>query len=58
LARREYVVRGQAGGPFDPTRCDVTGDGVCGVADLAVLDRIRRGSPATVQNRCTAYGGP
>ena len=55
---REYVVRGSTGGGFDPLRCDVTGDGVCGVADLAVLDRIRRGAPATIMNHCTAYGGP
>jgi len=25
---------------------------------LAVLDRIRRGAPATVLNGCAAFGGP
>jgi len=55
---REYVVGRTLGGPFDPQRCDVTGDSACDVADLAVLDRIGDGSPATLVYGCAAYGGP
>jgi hypothetical protein len=55
---REYVVGRTLGGPFDASRCDVTGDGICGVADLAVLDRIRNGASTTLVYGCGAYGGP
>jgi hypothetical protein len=55
---QEYVVGRTLSGPFVPQRCDVTGDGACDVADLAVLDRIRHGASATLVNRCAAWGGP
>ena len=44
--------------PFDANRCDVTGDGACDVRDLAVLERLVRGAPATIVPGCTAYGAP
>jgi len=43
----------------DACQCgDVTGDGSCGVADLAVLDRIATGAPAAVYDFCRAFRRP
>jgi hypothetical protein len=44
--------------PFDPQRCDVNGDSACDVEDLALLDRLTRGAPATLVDGCEAYTGP
>jgi len=38
--------------------CDVTGDGLCDVRDLAVLERLTHGKPATLVPGCAAYGHP
>jgi hypothetical protein len=55
---REYVAGRTLGGPFVVNRCDVTGDGLCDVRDLAVLDRLTSGKPATLVPGCAAYGHP
>jgi hypothetical protein len=54
---REEVVDRLPSGSFDPDFCDVTGNGVCGVEDLAVLQRIVNGQPAGVQDACAGYRG-
>jgi len=55
---REHVAGRTPSGAFDPERCDVTGDGNCDVADLAVLARLTQGAPAVLVDRCPAYLGP
>ena len=52
---RELVVGRTPGGPFDTNFCDVTGDGICGVDALYVIDRIANGKPATVVDKCPGY---
>jgi hypothetical protein len=52
---REHVAGRTLGGPFDTNRCDVTGDGLCDVRDLAVLERLTSGKPATLTPGCAAY---
>jgi hypothetical protein len=55
---RELVVGRTPGGVADPDRCDVTGDGLCGVEDLALLDRLVSGSSgAGIVYGCDAYRG-
>jgi hypothetical protein len=55
---REFLVGRTLGGSFDANRCDVTGDDLCSVEDLAVLDRIAQTGWPMPPNRCPAYGGP
>ena len=62
IARKILVGASLPGQNFDLTRCNVVGPsdrGVsdCDVADLYVLDRLRRGVAATVENVCSAYTG-
>jgi hypothetical protein len=58
MRAREQLVGRTTATPFDPDRCDVTGDGLCDVRDLALLERLVRGVPATIVPGCTAYGAP
>jgi hypothetical protein len=55
---REHVAGRTPGGAFDLDRCDVTGDSLCGVEDLAVLDRLTSGAPAAITYGCPAWTPP
>jgi hypothetical protein len=55
---REHVVGRTPSGAFVLERCDVSGDAECDVADLAILDRLAQGQPATIVYGCEAFTGP
>jgi hypothetical protein len=57
---REKLVGATLSGSFDVTRCDFTGAGgtVCEVDDLMVLERLVLGASTSLENACSAYGGP
>jgi hypothetical protein len=54
---RELVVGRTPGGTVDANFCDVTGDILCTVSDLFVIDRIANGQSAIVVDACVGYFG-
>jgi len=55
---REQVVERSPSGPFDAEFCDVNGDTLCDVEDLAILQRAVTGAPVSVLDQCEGYQGP
>jgi len=55
LRAREIVIGRTPSGPDEVNRCDVTGDADCHVDDLAVLQRLVNGAPATIVYGCEVY---
>jgi hypothetical protein len=55
---REQVVDRTPSGPFDADFCDVNGDSLCDVEDLAILQRAATGASTTIADQCAGYQGP
>ena len=55
---REQVVERAPSGPFDADFCDVNGDALCDVEDLAILQRAATGASAAIADQCAGYQGP